>query len=116
MSAAPNVGVVVDSVSIVVIREGVHCSIDGEGGCGGGGGRGGGGGGGGGRRLRSGSGDILLGGLLCWNRLHRGWDSGVVVVVRGSVVGGGVGVGFGVGVVDVGVVVDALFVGGDFLV
>ena len=54
--------VVVDSVSVVVIREGVRC-IDGEGGCGGGGS-------GGGRRLRSGSGDILLGGLpLCWNRL-----------------------------------------------
>ena len=54
--------VVVDSVSMVVIREGVRC-IDGEGGCGGGGS-------GGGRRLRSGSGDILLGGLpLCWNRL-----------------------------------------------
>ena len=55
--------VVVDSVSMVVISEGVRC-INGEGGCGGGGG-----GSGGGRRLCSGNGDILLGGLpLCWNR------------------------------------------------
>ncbi len=61
-------------------------------------------------------GDILLGGLLSWNRLHRGRHSGVVVVVGGSVVDGGVGVGFGIGVVDVRVVVDALFVGSNFLV
>ena len=61
--------------------------------------------GGGGRRLCSGSGDILLGGLR-WKRLHLGRHGGVVVVVGDSFIGGGV----------VGVVVDALFVGGNFLV
>ncbi len=64
----------------------------------------------GGRHL-SGSGALLLGGLL-WKRLHLGRHGGVVVVivVEGSVVGGGVGDGIGV------VVVDALFIAGDFLV
>jgi len=74
IDAKYHVDIVVNSVSVVVIREGVRC-IDEE--------EGRGGGGGGGRRLRSSSGDILLGGLLCWNRLHRGRHGGVVVVVRG---------------------------------
>jgi hypothetical protein len=95
-----SVSVVVGSVGVVMGREGVFC-IDGEGGRGGCGG--------GGRRLPSGSGDILLGGL-CWKRLHLGRHGGVVVFVVDSFIGGGV-----VGVV-VSVVVDALFVGGDFLV
>jgi hypothetical protein len=107
------VGVVVDTDGIVVIREGVFC-IDGEGGCGGCGG-----GSGGGRRLRRGSGHILFGGLRRRKRLHLGRHGGVVVVV--VVVGGGGGGGdvFGGGDVvcgGVGVVVDALFVFGNFLV
>ena len=103
IDAKYHLGVVVDSVSLVVICEGVSC-IDGEGGCGGdsGGDRW--------RRLCSGSGDILLGGLLCWNRLHRGRHGGVVIVVGGSIVGSGVGDGIGI------VVIDALFVANDFIV
>ena len=62
-----------------------------------------------GRRLCSGSGDILLDGL-CRKRLHLGRHGGIVVVVRDRFIGGGV-----VGV-SVGVGVNALFVGGDFLV
>jgi len=82
-------------------REGVSC-IDGEAGCGGGGGSGWGG------RVRSGSGALLLGGSLFWNRLYLGRHGYVfdVVVVGGGVVGG---VDVFVGVVGV-VVVDALFV------
>ena len=114
IDAKYHVGVVVDSSGIVLGREGVRC-IDGEGG------RGGCGGGGRGRRLRSGSGAILLGGLLVRRkRLHLGRHGGVVVVGGGG--GGdvvcGVVVGVGVGGVGggVGIVVDALFVGGNFLV
>ncbi len=89
-------------------REGVFC-IDGEGG------HGGGGGGGEGRRLHRGSGHILLG-VLRRKRLHLGRHGGVVVVI--VVVGGGGDV-FGGGdvvCVGVGIVLDALFVVGDFLV
>ena len=93
------VGVVVDSVSIVMGREGVRCVN---------------GGGGGGRRLRSSSRDILLGGFRR-KRLHLGRYGGVVViVVDGSVVGGGGGGGNVFG--GVGIVVNALFVIGDFLI
>jgi hypothetical protein len=85
------VGIVIDSVGVVVICEGVPC-IDGEGGRGSGGS-------GGGRRLRIGSGAILLGGLL-WKKLQLGRHGGVVVfVVGGSNAGGG-----GIGVVSGGVV------------
>jgi hypothetical protein len=108
------VGVVVGSFGVVMGREGVFC-IDGEGG------RGGGGGDGRGRRLCRGSGHILLGGLRR-KRLHLGRHGGVVAVVVGGGSGGG-GVVVGVGVVGVavvgvggGIVVDALFVEGDFLV
>ena len=91
------IGVVVDSVSVVMGHEGVRCVN---------------GGGGGGRRLHSGSGDILLGGFRR-KRLHLGRYGGVVViVVDGSVVGGGGGDVFG----GVGIVVNTLFVIGDFLV
>ena len=91
------VGVVVDSVSVVMGREGVRCIN---------------GGGGGGRRLRSGSGDILLGSFHR-KRLHLGRYGGIVViVVDGSVVGGNGGDVFG----SVGIVVNALFVIGDFLI
>ena len=65
-----------------------------------------------GGRLRRGSGTLLLWGSLFWNRLYLGRRGGIVdVVVSGSVVGGDV---FG-GIVDV-VVVNFLFVGGNFLV
>jgi hypothetical protein len=99
------VGVVVSSYGVVGDCDGVFC-IDGEGG------RGGGGGGGGGRWLRRGSGHILLGGLR-WKRLHLGRHGG------GGGGGGGGGDVFGGGDVvcgGVGVVVDALFVVGEFLV
>ncbi len=70
----------------------------------------------GGRRLCRGSGHILLGGLRR-KRLHLGRHGGVVaVVVSGGGGGGGVVVGVGVVGVGGGVVVDALFVEGDFLV
>jgi len=89
--------------------EWVQC-IDGEGGCVSGGGVGGSGDGGGwGGRHCSGSGTLFLGGSLRWNRLHL-WQHGGVVDVVGSC-GGNV---FG-GVVDV-VVVNALFIAGNFLV
>jgi hypothetical protein len=105
------VGVVVGSYGVVMGREGVFC-IDGEGGRGGGGG---GGGSGGGRRLRRGSGHILLGGLRR-KRLHLGRHGGVVVIGGvgdgGDVFGGGGNVVCG----GVGVVINALFVVGDFLV
>jgi hypothetical protein len=95
--------------------EGVFC-IDGEGGRGGGGG-----GGGWGGRLRSGSGTLLLGSSLFWKRLylerHGGLVDVVVVVVGSSGGGGGGGRGIDVFVGIVGVVVvDALFVTGNFLV
>ena len=65
-----------------------------------------------GGRLRSGSGTLLLWGSLFWNRLYLGKRGGIVdVIVGGSVVGGDV---FG-SVVDE-VIVNFLFVGGDFLV
>jgi hypothetical protein len=70
---------------------------------------------GGGGRHCSGSGAILLGGLRR-KRLHLGRHGGVVVVVGGSVVGGGVGVGVGGVGGGIGVIIDALFVGGNFLV
>ena len=91
-------------------REGVSC-IDGEGGHGGGSS-----GGGWGGRLCSGSGTLLLGGSLFWNRLYLGRHCGVVdVVVGGCIVGGGRGgVDVFVGVVGV-IIVDALFVTGNFL-
>ena len=60
------VNVVVDSVGVVMGREGVFC-IDRKGGCCGGGS----GGCGWGERHRSGSGALLLGGLL-WKRLFVG--------------------------------------------
>ena len=97
-----SVGVVIGSVGVVMGREGVFC-IDGEGGRGGCGG--------GGRRLRSGSGNNLLVGL-CRKSLHLGRHGGVVVVVWDSFIGSGVVAVIG----GVGVGVDALFVGGDFLV
>ncbi len=108
------VGVVVGSYGVVMCCEGVFC-INGEGGRGGGGG-----GSGGGRRLRRGSGHILLGGLRR-KRLHLGRHGGVVVVggvgdggdvfSGGNVFGGG-NVVYG----GVGVVIDALFVVGNFLI
>jgi hypothetical protein len=102
------VGVVIGSFGVAMGREGVFC-IDGEGGRGGGGD-------GGGRRLCRGSGHILLDGLRR-KRLHLGRHGGIVAVVIGGGGGGG-GVVVGVGVVSIGggVVVDALFVEGDFLV
>jgi hypothetical protein len=67
----------------------------------------------GGGRHCSGRGAFLLGGLLCcWKRLDElGRHGGEVVVVGGSVVGGGGG-GDGVGII----VVDPLFIAGEFLV
>jgi hypothetical protein len=100
-----SVGVVLGSVGVVMGREGVFC-IDGEGACGGYGG--------GGRRLRSGSGDILLGGL-CWKRLHLGRHGGVVVFVVDSFIGGGV-VGVVVSVVVTAVVVVGVIIGFDVIV
>jgi len=93
------VGVVIDSFGVVMGREGVSC-IDGEAGCGGGGG-------GWGGRVCSGSGTLLLGGSLFWNRLYLGRHGCVFDVVGGGSVVGGVDVF--VGVVGV-IVVDALFV------
>jgi hypothetical protein len=101
--------VVIGSFGVVMGREGVFC-IDGEGGRGGGGG----GGDGEGRRLCRGSDHILLGGLR-QKRLPLGRHGGIVVIV----VGGGSSDVFGSGNVvcsGVGVVVDALFLEGDFLV
>ena len=63
----------------------------------------------GGGRVCSGSGTLLFGGCLFWNRLYLGWHGCVFDVVVGSI--GGVGGGIDVfdGVVGV-VVVDALFI------
>ena len=90
---------------------GSRSCIDGEAGHSGGGGSVWGG------RVRSGSSTLLLGGSLFWNRLYLGRHGGVVdVVVGGNVVGGGGGgIDVFVGIIGV-VVVDNLFVTGNFLV
>ncbi len=67
------------------------------------------GGGSRGRRHHSSSGALALDGLLCLG-LHLGRHGGVVVVVRGSVVDGGVGVVcFSLFAINLLVVVDFVF-------